>query len=163
MRRTTQREGDAMSRRSRPRVLAVASGGGHFVQLMRLRAAFEGCDLAVVTVKESYRGEADSDRFYVIHDATRWDKPGLLLMAAQLLRILVKERPDVVISTGAAPGYFAIRFARLFRARTIWLDSVANVEQVSLSGARIAPHANLTLTQWPDLAKGRIRYFGATV
>ncbi len=152
-----------MSKPEKPRVLAVASGGGHFVQLMRLRAAFEGCDLAVVTVNESYQPEARADRFYVVRDATRWDKLGLLVMAAQLLRILVKERPDVVISTGAAPGYFAIRFARLFRARTIWLDSVANVERVSLSGERIARHADLTLTQWPELAEGRIRYLGATV
>ena len=59
---------------------------------------------------------------------------------------------DVVLSTGAAPGYFAILFGRLVGARTIWLDSIANVEQVSMSGQMVRRHADLWLTQWPHLA-----------
>ena len=67
--------------------------------------------------------------------------------------LLWQERPDVVISTGAAPGYFAIRLGNLFGARTIWVDSVANVEELSLSGQKAGPHAKLWLTQWAHLAR----------
>ena len=45
--------------------------------------------------------------------------------------VVLRERPDVVVSTGAAPGYFALRFGRLFGARTLWLESIANVEELS--------------------------------
>jgi UDP-N-acetylglucosamine:LPS N-acetylglucosamine transferase len=68
-----------------------------------------------------------------------------------MFRIVAGLRPDVVVSTGAAPGYFALRFGRLFGARTLWIDSIANVEEVSLSGRRIAPYVDAALTQWKHL------------
>ena len=59
----------------RPKVLAISSGGGHWVQLLRLRPAFEGCDVVYATVKEGYRADLDPDAdFRVIPDANRWNK-----------------------------------------------------------------------------------------
>jgi Oligosaccharide biosynthesis protein Alg14 like len=73
-------------------------------------------------------------------------------MTLRLAWILLKERPDVLISTGAAPGYVALRIAHTLRAQTIWLDSIANVAELSLSGAKVGRYADLWLTQWPHLA-----------
>ena len=70
-----------------------------------------------------------------------------------MLWIVAKERPDYVISTGAAPGYMSILFGRLFGAQTIWVDSIANVDRLSMSGKWAGKIANLWLTQWPQLAK----------
>jgi UDP-N-acetylglucosamine:LPS N-acetylglucosamine transferase len=140
--------------RDKQKVLAIASGGGHWVQLLRLLPAFENCDVAYVTVSEAYRSQvAGGGRFYVVADATRWNKLKLFWMGFQIMRILLLERPDVVISTGAAPGFFAIRLGRVMGARTIWIDSIANVERLSMSGEKIGPHADLWLTQWPHLAR----------
>ena len=137
------------------RVLAVASGGGHWVQLLRLLPAFDECDVAYVTVSDAYRSQVSDGRarFYVVPDATRWNKLKLVWMGLKLTAILLAERPDVVVSTGAAPGFFAIRLGRWLGARTIWIDSIANVEHLSLSGEKIGPHADLWLTQWPHLAR----------
>jgi len=74
-----------------------------------------------------------------------------------------RERPSVVVSTGAAPGYLAIRCARLMGARTLWIDSVANIEELSMSGRLASTTADLCLTQWPHLADERIRYLGAVL
>lgn len=142
-----------MNERSRKRVLAIASGGGHWVQLLRLRPAFEAHHVAYVTVRESYRSDVAGARFYVVNDATRWDKPGLVRMALRLVWILLRERPHVIISTGAAPGYFAIRFGRLLGARTAWVDSIANVEEISMTGRIVGRFTDLWLTQWPHLAR----------
>jgi len=133
-------------------ILAVSSGGGHWVQLRRLIPAFEGHRVTFVTVNPMYRSDVPENRFYSVNDATSWNKKGLVLMAFRLLLILLWERPDVVVSTGAAPGYFAIRLGKLFRAQTIWIDSIANVEKMSLSGRKVAKYADLWLTQWPHLA-----------
>jgi UDP-N-acetylglucosamine:LPS N-acetylglucosamine transferase len=155
------------STRTRKKVLAVASGGGHWVQLLRLRPAFEGHDVTFVTVSESYRADvsgAGGARFRVVHDATRWNKLKLLLLAARIAWIVLRERPDVIVSTGAAPGVFAIRIGKKLGARTVWLDSIANVERPSLSGSLVAPHVDLWLTQWPHLARdGGPRYAGAVL
>ena len=139
-------------RQSSRRVLAIASGGGHWVQLLRLRPAFQDCDVTYVTVKSKYAQDVSGERLLTINDATRWNKAGLLLMAARLLWILLRVRPNVIVSTGAAPGYFAIRLGRLIGARTLWLDSIANVEQMSMAGQLLVGKADLSLTQWEHLA-----------
>ena len=135
------------------KVLAVASGGGHWVELLRITPAFEGAALHYVTVRSDYRGDVDAGSFYTVRDATRWNPVGVAVLAVQVLFLVYKVRPDIVISTGAAPGYFAVRFGKLFHARTIWVDSLANVEELSKSGKLAGRYADLWLTQWPELAR----------
>jgi UDP-N-acetylglucosamine:LPS N-acetylglucosamine transferase len=146
------------------RILAVSSGGGHWVQLLRLMTAFEDCDIAFVTVNDAYRMQVPGRRFYALNDATRWNKIGLVTMALRLAAIVARERPRIVISTGAAPGYVALRLGHLIGAKTIWLDSMANVECLSLSGQKIKGHADLWLTQWDHLAvPGGPHYAGSVL
>ena len=146
-------------------MLAVASGGGHWIQLSRLMPAFSDCDIAYVTTLKSYRAQLPPEsRFYVVGDGNIRTKFRLLLMGVRLALIVLRERPDVVISTGAAPGYFAIRFGKLLAgARTIWVDSMANAEKMSLAGRRVAAHADLWLTQWPHLAAPEGPYYAGAV
>ena len=136
------------------KVLAVSSGGGHWVQLLRLRPAFDGCEVTFATVKEGYRSDVgQAANFRIIPDANRWNKLGLVRVMFAMTRLMWEVRPDVVISTGAAPGYFAVRIGGWMGARTIWVDSVANVEELSMSGRKAGPHADLWLTQWAHLAR----------
>jgi UDP-N-acetylglucosamine:LPS N-acetylglucosamine transferase len=152
-----------MKGRRSQRVLAVASSGGHWVQLRRMTPAFEDHDVAYLTTDEGHRSEVGQARFHVVNDANRWNKFALARCALKVLWVLLRERPTVVISTGAAPGYLAIRFARMMGARTAWIDSVANVEELSMSGQMASETADLCLTQWPHLAGGRIQYLGAVL
>lgn len=134
------------------RVLAVASAGGHWVQLQRLRPVLDEHDVAFVTTNAGYRSEVLPHRFYVVNDASRWNKFRLVVMAVRLFGIVLRERPDVVISTGAACGYFSIRVGKLMGARTIWIDSIANIDELSLAGQLARRYADLWVTQWPHLA-----------
>ena len=148
---------------SRPKLLAVSSGGGHWVQLLRIRSAFEGCEVTFVTVHDSYRAQVPNHKFYVVNDANRWNKLGLVKAACRLAWIVWNEKPDIVVSTGAAPGYLALRFGRMLGARTIWLDSIANVEELSMSGRRIGYYVDLWLTQWPHLARPEGPHYAGSV
>jgi UDP-N-acetylglucosamine:LPS N-acetylglucosamine transferase len=148
----------------RKKLLAVSSGGGHWVQLLRLTPAFAECDVVFVTVHPSYRADVQGKPFYAVIDATRHTKLRLLQSAARILWIIWKERPEVIISTGAAPGYLAIRLGKIFGARSVWVDSIANAEQLSMSGALAGDCADLWLTQWPHLAKdGGPQFKGAVL
>ena len=111
----------------------------------------------------SYRAEVPNNKFYVVNDSNLRAKFQLLKTAFRLARIVLIERPDIVISTGAAPGYFAVRLGRLIGAQTIWLDSIANVEQLSISGAKVGRFADLWLTQWPHLARPGGPYYAGSV
>jgi UDP-N-acetylglucosamine:LPS N-acetylglucosamine transferase len=137
----------------RKKLLAVASGGGHWVQLLRLGPAFVDCEVVFVTVGQAYRADVHDHKFYSVPDATRRTLVRLVRAMWGLFWIINKERPDVIISTGAAPGYVAIRLGKLFGARAIWVDSIANAEQLSMSGEMAGRYADLWLTQWPHLAK----------
>jgi UDP-N-acetylglucosamine:LPS N-acetylglucosamine transferase len=141
------------SSRTRLKILAISSGGGHWVQLLRVSKAFEHHEVAFATINVSYQSQVPHAKLYPIGDANRHEIIGLLKVACRILRVLQQERPDVIISTGAAPGYLALRLGRLFGAKTIWLESIANVEQLSMSGRRVGPYADLWLTQWPELAR----------
>jgi len=118
--------------------------------------AWEGLDVAYATTNVGYQSEVRKNaeggaRFYVIPDANRSRKLSLLWQAASTVVLVMRERPDVVVTTGASLGYFAMVMGKLFGARTIWIDSIANAEEMSLSGRRAGRFADLWLTQWPEL------------
>ncbi len=136
----------------RRRVLAVASGGGHWVQLMRLRPAFEGTDVHYATVDPASRAMVAPAPVHVYPDANKDTKLRLILSALRLAVIVLRVRPHVVISTGAAGGYLAIRIARLIGARTVFIDSIANTRHLSVSARLAQQAADLVLSQWPAVA-----------
>jgi UDP-N-acetylglucosamine:LPS N-acetylglucosamine transferase len=134
------------------KLLAVASGGGHWVQLLRLRKAFEGCEVRYVTTKKEYANEV-IEPLLVVTDANGWEKVRLIKMCFEVAWLVLRVRPDIVITTGAAPGLAAIFFGKIAGAKTIWLDSIANSEELSASGKFARKWADAWLTQWPHLSE----------
>nr|WP_246149733.1 UDP-N-acetylglucosamine transferase subunit ALG14 [Tritonibacter litoralis] len=76
-----------------------------------------------------------------------------MVSLVQIIWILLRTRPDVVITTGAAPGLFALHLAAIMGKRTAWIDSIANAETLSLSGQMAGGRCDLWLTQWENLAE----------
>jgi UDP-N-acetylglucosamine:LPS N-acetylglucosamine transferase len=68
--------------------------------------------------------------------------------------------PAAVITTGAAPGLVALFAAKLCGVKTIWIDSVANVEHLSASGRVARKFADRVYTQWENLSTDNIYYKG---
>lgn len=134
------------------KVLAVASGGGHWVQLLRLRPAYAHHNVTFVSTNAAYAKDVDGP-LLTVTDANMNEKLKLLVMFAEMLVHLIRIRPDVVITTGAAPGFAALTLGRLFGAKTIWVDSIANSEELSSSGKQAGRFAHTWLTQWEHLAK----------
>ena len=133
------------------------------MQLLRLRPAFEGHDVEYVSTNAGYQGDVAS-RLYVVTDANMWQKLRLLKMFAQVAWIVIKRRPDIVVTTGAAPGFAAIMFGRLLGARTVWIDSIANSEELSGSGKQARHLATAWVTQWQHLShEDGPAYWGAVL
>ncbi len=148
----------------RGRLLAVASAGGHWVELVRLRPLFDEYDVTYVTTHKGYRSDVGDQPFRTVTEASRWDRLKLVRSALQVLWILLRLRPKVVVTTGAAPGWFALYLGRKLGAKTVWIDSLANGEELSMSGRRASKHADLWLTQWPELAQpGGPEYAGSVL
>ena len=147
------------------RVLFVSSSGGHWVQLRRLRPAFDGWTRDYACTNKGYRSTIDpEERFFGVPEASRWNKLRLVYQALTVLWVVLRTRPEVVVSTGASPGFFAMLFGRVLRKKTIWVDSIANVDELSLSGRQARRFADLWLTQWEHLAQpDGPKYFGAVL
>jgi UDP-N-acetylglucosamine:LPS N-acetylglucosamine transferase len=146
------------------RIFAIASGGGHWVQLLRLRPAWEGCDVAYATVHADCASQVAGARFFSFRDASRKNPGSFVIVAFQILRAVLSVRPDVVVTTGSAPALFAILYGRMIGARTLWIDSIANSERMSSSGFRARKLAHMCVTQWPELAaEPRPQYWGAVL
>jgi len=134
------------------KILAVASGGGHWQQLMLLRRSFEGHEVRFLTTLPGLPDQFDAFPAAIVPDCNR-NEPiksirSLFAIAWQILRY----RPQYVISTGALPGVIALALGRLIGARTVWVDSVANAEEMSMSGCLARRFAHLWLSQWEHVA-----------
>lgn len=142
------------------RIAAIASGGGHWIELQRITPAFEGHEVIYISTHSSYAATVIDHIFYAVPDASRWNKMRLLIVMYQVFNVITKIKPDVIISTGAAPGLMGIIIGKIVGAKTIWLDSIANVDKISLSGKLVLPFADRVYTQWPDLVTDKIKYAG---
>lgn len=146
------------------RIFAIASAGGHWQQLMALRGAMQDCDVLFATTLRGLPEEFGASPAVIVSECNRneaWRIPGT---AALLAFWLIRFRPDVVISTGALPGVIALALAKCLGARTIWVDSVANAEEMSLSGRLARRVSDLWVSQWPHVARASgASYFGAVL
>lgn len=142
--------------------MVIASAGGHWIQLNRMAPAWSDCRVSYVSTEAGLRHKLDREAaaagkepvsFHVVPEANRWQRLRLAWSMARIGFLLLRLRPDVIVTTGAAPGYFALRLGHMMGCRTIWVDSIANAEELSLSGQMAGKHADLWLTQWEHLAR----------
>ena len=129
------------------RIGLVGSGGGHVRQLLDLEPLWAGKDYFFIPEDTALtRDIARKHKAYFIpHVAlgqAKLGKPVRMLFAAfrsfwSSLRIVWRERPDVMITTGAGSCYFPILFARLLGAKVVLIDSFARFRGPS-AFARIA-------------------------
>jgi UDP-N-acetylglucosamine:LPS N-acetylglucosamine transferase len=147
------------------KVMAVASGGGHWVELRRIMPAFAGSEVVYVSTEPQADADLAPARYYAVQNVTRKNRLAFATIVRQIVGIVRRERPEVVITTGAAPGLVALVVAKLLcRSRTVWIDTIANSEKMTLSGRLAQPVADAWLVQWPHLAKpGGPDYWGAVL
>jgi len=142
------------------RVLAIASIGGHWVQLLRLMPLFKSNNVTFISTKSSLKDTVDGFKYYAVPDANRRTKFELVKCCMSILYVILVLKPNIIITTGAAPGLFAIAIGRIFGIKTVWIDSIANVEKLSLSGKIAIKVADRVYTQWEHLSTPRIVFAG---
>jgi len=132
----------------------VASAGGHISQLLELAKSWKDCETFSITTTDVVREKLSKQgKFYVVGECNRQHILQVALVLMRCVKIILHEKPDVVISTGAAVGCITCFLGKLFSAKVIWIDSITNVERISLSGRMVRYIADLFLVQWPELAE----------
>lgn len=134
------------------RILAASSGGGHWDELLALRDAFAGHDVTYLTTSADLLMLAGVSGT-VIADCNRDTPVATLRTIVAIARLVWRLRPDCVVSTGAAPGLICILLGRMLGARTLWIESIANAERLSMSGRIASKAANRCVVQWEHMAR----------
>lgn len=135
-------------------------------QLLKLADSWAGLETVYITTTEVPRNKLSKfGRIYVVGECNRQHPWQVIKVLLRCIRIIFREKPHVVISTGAAVGCIVCFLQWVVGGKIVWIDSIANIEKLSLSGRMVRPIADLFLTQWPELTSryDRVEYVGAVV
>jgi UDP-N-acetylglucosamine:LPS N-acetylglucosamine transferase len=133
----------------RSKVLLIASTGGHLDHLVALRPWWSRHDRRWVTFdKADARSSLAGEQIDWAHHPTTRNIPNLLRNFAVAVRVMRSFRPDVVISTGAGVAVPFFVLAKLFGARTVYLEVYDRIDSPTLTGRLCRPLADLFLVQW---------------
>jgi beta-1,4-N-acetylglucosaminyltransferase len=148
------------------KVLLVCSPGGHLQQMLALEPAWRDMDRAWVTLTGADVGYLLADEEVTIgHGPTNRSLGAAIRNLGVAWRLLRRQRPDAILSTGAglAVPFFVV--GKLLGIKLVYVESVTRSETISLSGKLVYPLASRFFVQWPELAERRRRaeYAGAVL
>lgn len=135
-----------------------ASAGGHANELLIVLDAAKGLwpvEPAAYVTTLDITAKAFAQRgkpVYVVGESDRRNPLRACVVLVRTLWLALRCRPDVVVTTGSMPLALFCLWAKLFGARIVWIDSIAQIEHLSASGRLARRFADLCLSQWPDVA-----------
>jgi hypothetical protein len=138
------------------RTCLAYSPGGHWAELQRATAGISFSDVFHVTFDDGRPAPPGIRRYLLCHPRRSLGRT--LVNAWQSLRVLERERPSLVISTGADVAVPLLILAKLFGARIVFIETAGSTEP-TLAGRLAYPFADLFIVQWPD----RLQHFPKAV
>lgn len=140
----------------RKKVCLISSSGGHLEQIKQLTGVINRyeCFFVVTRTKAT---EAMNQKKYIVSDLVRTNKLVLTMrivkMMIEQLIIFLKEKPDVIITTGAGVAIPMCIIGKFFRRKIIYIESFARIKTPNKTGMFIYKFADLFIIQWEDLKK----------
>lgn len=144
------------------RLLLVCSTGGHLIQMRALRAAWDGPERTWVTLPGAdSKALLRDERVVLAHGPTNRSLRKLARNVVLAWRTIREQRPDAIISTGAALAVPFFLVGRLHGCRLVYVESLTRTDSLSLSGRMVYPLAHAFFVQWPNATRlKRARYVG---
>jgi beta-1,4-N-acetylglucosaminyltransferase len=143
-------------------VLLVCSPGGHLFQMLCLEDAWSDLDRTWVTLEAPDAEHLlEDDRVVFAHGPTNRSIRALLANLGLAWRLVRRERPDAILSTGAALALPFFLVGKLYGAKLIYVESLTRTAGLSLTGRLVYPLAGAFFVQWPAAAqRARARFAG---
>ncbi len=136
------------------KICLVGSSGGHLTHLMQLEGWWSRYDRFWVTFnKEDARSYLQNEKKYWCHYPTNRNLKNLVKNAFLAYKVLRKERPDVIVSTGAAAAVPFFYIGKLFAAKLIYIEVLDRIEAPSLTGRAVYPITDKFIVQWEEQKK----------
>lgn len=136
------------------KVCFVASTGGHFEQLMMLKKLMKKYNSFIITEKTDYDCTKENIKTYYLLQINRHEKNWIIKMIINMInsfKIFLKEKPDVVISTGALSSLPICIFAKIFRRKLVFIESFAKITSPTMTGRLVYKFADQFYVQWEGM------------
>lgn len=144
-----------MEKETKQKICLVSSSGGHFEQLLCLRKLSENYDCFILTEKTKYNKNDKKINHYIMQ-VNRKEPLFLLKMIGifnKSLYILLKENPDIIISTGSLSSIPMMILGHILKKKVIYLESFAKINSPTMTGKFIYKHkvADRFYVQWETM------------
>lgn len=136
------------------KVCLVGSSGGHLTHLYQLKTFWESKNRFWVTFnKEDANSLLKDEKVYHCYFPTNRSIKALLINTAIAWKVLRKEKPDLIISTGAAVAIPFFYLGKLFGAKTIYIEVFDRIDASTITGKLVYPISDKFIVQWDEMKK----------
>ena len=136
------------------KVCLVGSSGGHLTHLYMLKPFWKNKDRFWVTFdKEDARSLLAGEKIYPCYYPTNRSIKALIKNTILAIKVLGKERPDLVVSTGAAVAVPFFYLGKLMGAKVIYIEVFDRIDHSTLTGRMVYPIADKFIVQWEEMKK----------
>ena len=136
------------------KVCFVTSSGGHLTQLMQLKEWWENKERFWVTFdKADSRTILKDEKKYWCYFPTNRNIKNLIRNTFLAFKILRKEKPDVIVSTGAAAAIPFFYLGKLFGIKVVYIEVYDRIDNPTITGKLVYPISDLFIIQWEEQRK----------
>ena len=139
------------------KICLVSSCGGHFMELIQLLPAVKEQDFYIVTEKNiASKAIVEKYRHYYLVQQERKSLSFLFKFAYNIIAsflYLIKEKPSIIITTGAGASYPTCKLGKLLGKKVIYVESFAKLDDKSVTGEMVYPFADYFFVQWKEMKR----------
>ncbi len=136
------------------KVCLVGSSGGHLAHLYMLKPFWENTDRIWVTFdKVDAKAILKDERMIPCYFPTNRSLKALIINSIIAWRTLRKEKPDLIISSGAAVAVPFFYLGKLFGAKTIYIEVFDRIDKPTVTGKLVYPVTDRFIVEWEEMKK----------
>ena len=134
------------------KVCLVGSSGGHLTHLYMLKPFWQDKERFWVTFnKEDANSILEGEQGYHCYYPTNRSLKALLINTRLAWKVLRKERPDVIVSSGAAVAVPFFYLGKLFGMKTIYIEVFDRIDKPTMTGKMVYPVTDRFIVQWEEM------------
>lgn len=136
------------------KICLVGSSGGHLTHLYMLKPFWKDKERFWATFdKEDARSLLKGEKIYPVYYPSNRSIKALMINTIRAIKILRKERPNLIISSGAAPAIPFFWIGKFMGAKTIYVEVVDRIDKSTIAGKLCHPVADKFIVEWEEMKK----------
>ena len=136
------------------KVCLLGSSGGHLTHLYMLKDFWKDKDRFWVTFdKEDARSILENEKVIPCYYPTNRNIKNLIKNTFLAIRVLLKEKPDLIISSGAAVAVPFFYIGKILGAKLIYIEVFDRIDKSTVTGKLVYPIADKFIVQWEEQRK----------